>query len=62
MYLEGHSYLDEPLHHLPFRQEVPLLLLESMVEVASLAEAHGDVELAVFSFPRLPVCHDVWVS
>lgn len=61
-YLEGHGYLDKPLHHLSLGQEFTFLLFESMIKVATFTETHHNVQLAVISFPRLPVCHNVRMS
>lgn len=57
--LKSHGYLDKPLHHLPLGEQLTLLLLEPVVEVTTFTETHHYVQLAVSSFPGLPVCHDV---
>lgn len=44
-YLECHGNLYKPLHHLPFRQEFPFLLFESVIQVATFTETHHNVQL-----------------
>lgn len=61
-YLERHCYLDKPLHHLPLRQQFTLLLFQSVIEVTTFTETHHNVQLAVISFPRLSVRHNVGMS
>lgn len=62
MYLQCHGNLHKPLHHPVLRQEFSLLLLELVVEVSSLAEAHHNVEVAIVPLPGLSVGDNVGVS
>ena len=44
-----------------FLQKEPILFFQPVVQIAAFAEAHGDVEKAIFAFEAVPVGDDVGV-
>lgn len=54
-YLQCHGNLDKPLHHLILRQKFALLLFKFVIQISSLAEAHNNIQQAVFPLPGLSV-------